>query len=228
VEHETKTKPRPVSRRERDDAYKSNGKHRDALRDEHSIVWRDGSAVIVPIGQTSPRERSTGIASVEALAISIVDRAQVNRGFLLTAEQRGDAVAHLISAAWHEAQRFNGAGRLGGFVTTRLRWRMVDWSRLEVDADSRRGGRPFELVPLDEAATAAPPEHDDRPLWEQLGVELDSLSMPARFALVTLAEPIARGESLSSVAAACEVSRHAARDMLEQLAVELAALGVGP
>lgn len=208
----------------RENAYRSNGKHREALAADHALVMRDRRAVIIPLDEATSYERAVGIASIEALAISIVERAQRRHGFMLTAEQRGDAVAHLITCAWHEAQRFDGRGRLGGFVTSRLRWRMVDWLKAEIGHPSN-----IEIVPLQHAPEAAVElTVESRPLWQVLGVDLDALSMPARFALVSLAEPLSRGESLSSVAAACEVSRHAARDMMAQLADELRALGVEP
>jgi hypothetical protein len=223
----TKTKPRPSA-----DGYSSNGKHRDALGSDHALIWRDGRAQLVPLADATARERKTGCASIEALAISIVERAQVSRGFTLSPEQRGDAVSHLLAAAWHESQRYDGTtGHLCGFVSSRLRWRMRDWIRLEIDADSRRGGRSFQLVSYETvtpADAAVELTVETRPLWQVLGVDLDALSMPARFALVSLAEPLSRGESLSEVAAACEVSRHAARDMMAALADELRALGVAP
>jgi hypothetical protein len=60
--------------------------------------------------------------------------------------RREDAVAFLIEHSWIEACRFNGKGRLGGFVTGRLLWRLMDWYRIEY----KHGGEVSIDAPTDD------------------------------------------------------------------------------
>jgi hypothetical protein len=100
---------------------------------DHALVWREGRAQLVGIADATPAERSTGIASVEALAAGVVAAFVRRRHAYMPDDRMADAVAYLIEQAWFESQRFNGTGRLGGFVTARLRWRLVDWYRDEFE-----------------------------------------------------------------------------------------------
>jgi hypothetical protein len=100
---------------------------------DHALVWREGRAQLVGIADATPAERSTGIASVEALAAGVVAAFVRRRRAYMPDDRMADAVAYLIEQAWFESQRFNGTGRLGGFVTARLRWRLVDWYRDEFE-----------------------------------------------------------------------------------------------
>jgi hypothetical protein len=103
------------------------------LGGDHSLVWRDGLVQLVPIAEATTAERATGIASIEALAASIVSRFVRSKRAHMSDDRMADAIGYLIEHAWIEGNRFDGRGRLAGFVTARLRWRLVDWYRDEFE-----------------------------------------------------------------------------------------------
>lgn len=102
--------------------------------DDHSIVWRDGRPQLVVFSEATENELATGLASVEAQVVSTLDDFLQARNLYLNEVRRQECIAHMIAACWMEAKKFNGKGRIGGFVVSRLRWRMFDWMRTELRA----------------------------------------------------------------------------------------------
>jgi hypothetical protein len=205
--------------------YRTNGGRRDALGHDHALVIRDGAPAILPLSEATPFELESGIASIEAVCLRVVDRYCASSGVYMTDDRRHDAVAHLLSSAWHEAGRFNGNGRLASFIVSRLRWRIIDWARLNIGTPA--GVETVSLEALHESVESPGPAADADP-FDELGVEPEHLSDEAAFALSEIAYPISQGETITSVCERTSWSRHAVKAALEQLRVELVALGVGP
>jgi DNA-directed RNA polymerase specialized sigma24 family protein len=53
----------------------------------------------------------------------------VNGQLTLSSADREDLTAYLIGRAWELSQRFDGRGRLAGFLTQRLHFACTDWTR---------------------------------------------------------------------------------------------------
>lgn len=75
----------------------------------------------------------------------------------LTLSQYDDALVFLIGAGWELAQRFNGRGRLAGFVQSFLFMGIVDWRR-QTFGSSRYG-------PVPVFTSTATPEADRAEAW---------------------------------------------------------------
>ena len=113
---------------------------------DRALIWRQDAPLLVDLEDATPVELETGIASVEALALHVLNRFQTQRRAYIDPVRREDAVAFLIEHSWIEACRFNGKGRLGGFVTGRLLWRLMDWYRIEY----KHGGEVSIDAPTDD------------------------------------------------------------------------------
>jgi len=221
---------------------------------DYALVWRGGESLLVPLASATREELASGIASIEALACYVLDSFLRSKQARLTPDRRQDAIAHLIEQAWIEARRFNGKGRLGGFVTARLRWRLLDWYRVEFerrddvevlsmnvdDADVRRAElreerRRHEGMVWTTGDTAAIDRsieaRDDALRVESNGhhsasINRDALSVAALYALDYVAQPLADGHSMAHVCRVTKMSRAFVAGLLDDLRCELRAQGV--
>jgi hypothetical protein len=217
----TESVPRPTR-----DPYESNGGRRDALGVDHALIWRGGEAAVVPLVEASALELESGVASVEAVAISIVDRYCRRSGVYLSEYQREDAVAHLIAAAWFEARRYDplrvpaGPGRrFSNYVVGRIRWRFIDWLRLTL---GRESGMLVSMETIGAEIVAPEKVGDDADPFEVLGVVKTDLSLRSQWTLLELAWPLSRGERLGDVCSRHLLARRTARGYLDSLREELA------
>lgn len=124
------------------------------LGGDYALIWRDGARV-VPYSEATESEISSGIASIEKLACYIVDSHSRAKRWSLSYESRQLAITHLIGLAWIEAKKaedegFDPAlGRIGGRVSTRLKWRISDYFRDTYKAPRTADGELVELISLD-------------------------------------------------------------------------------
>ena len=65
--------------------------------------------------------------------------------FQLSPYDLEECVGDLISEAWDAARKFDGRGRLAGWVTTNMHWRITDWKRNRYGS-TRYGRAPIELT----------------------------------------------------------------------------------
>jgi len=192
-------------------------------------VWRSGAVALVPLAEATALELETGIASVEALAVHVLDSFLRSKRAHLQKHRRDDAIAFLIANTWLEGRRFNGRGRLAGFVTARLRWRLLDWYRGRPGACEFDD--PAEVVSLDAEPDEGDAMHARIAQIEQeeareadlglLGIDVDGLGESARWALENVAVRLAAGFTMREVVEATGVSRGAIESAMNELRAEL-------
>jgi hypothetical protein len=186
----------------------------------HALIWRDGAPLILPAAEATDAELASGIISIGALSVEILDRYLRKNKVDLTDEQREDAISFLVSSCWSEAVHCarNGfdpeRGRIGAAVILRVRWRLYDWLR----ADDRERQRRLELTLAEDGPD--PVQVDD--------TELDaiSLSTEARWALTEVAARLAAGWSERDVQRMLGVPRARVSAAMDALRAELVASGV--
>jgi hypothetical protein len=141
------------------------------------------------------------IADLEALCRSVLNDhllAGVKKGGRisgptspLTLSQYDDALAFLVGTGWELAQRFNGRGRLAGYVQSFLFLRIVDWRR--ATGGSTRYGTPLQFVEYD------PRQHDGVHWDPDLNggrIDVEAMSAEGREALA-MVTPLFGDEPLS-------------------------------
>jgi DNA-directed RNA polymerase specialized sigma24 family protein len=152
------------------------------------------------------------IADVEKLARSVLsahERGGVKRnggldrpGMTLTESDREDLLAYLVSTAWQLSQRFDGRGRLAGYVVQTLHRRVVDWVRVRFGSTRYPSSKIVAtLVPLTSSveqrlAPFLDPEFDDG----DCGLDLEA-APEAREALELL-QPLIDDETVTIAQAA--------------------------
>src|SRR6266545_5364115 len=107
----------------------------------------------------------------------------------LTLSQYDDALVYLIETGWELAQRFNGRGRLAGYVQSFLFMRIVDWRR-HTFGSSRYGPAP-QFVVYDPAVHASGAHWDAE--YDDDALDLDAAPAGTREALA-LIRPLIDGE----------------------------------
>ena len=224
---------------------------------DYALIWR-GEPRIVPFDEASSAELATGIASIEAFAVSTLDRfLKANRAHL-SADRRQDAIAYLLGSMWVEAKRaertgFDPArGRIGGYVASRLRWRLMDWYRAEfgkpssvtlvsldvddsdvahADSNATYFDSPMTREALRHVSAAKAARDEVLALGEEpsdvLGIDPESLTPPARWALAEVALRVAAGWTIADVCREVGRSRRAVAEAMNALRSELAAQGLG-
>jgi hypothetical protein len=124
----------------------------------------------------------------------------------LTPSQYDDCLVFLLGTGWELAQKFNGRGRLAGYVQSFLFMRVVDWRR-RTFGNSRYGPAP-QFVEYD------PRQHDtvhwDRKLNGGREIDVEALTPEARAALELIrplygAEPVTQQELAARLG--CPVGR---------------------
>jgi hypothetical protein len=93
------------------------------------LIIRGGHVLVMPACFATPAEISTGVLDVEGLCKHVANEYLERRRAYLTDDQHAELLGYLMLAAWTEAGRFNGTGRLLGFLESRLKWRCTDWYR---------------------------------------------------------------------------------------------------
>jgi DNA-directed RNA polymerase specialized sigma24 family protein len=110
----------------------------------------------------------------------------------LTHSQYDDALGFLIGTGWELAQRFNGRGRLAGYVQSFLFMRIIDWRRRT--SGNARYGPPPQFVEYN------PWQHDsvhwDPDLNGGREIEVEAMSAEAQKALELL-RPLSEDETLT-------------------------------
>jgi len=199
------------------------------LTGDHALVWRAGAVALIPLAEATTLELETGIASVEALAVHVLDSFLRSKRAHLQKHRRDDAIAFLIANTWLEGRRFNGRGRLAGFVTARLRWRLLDWYRGRPGACEYDD--PAEVVSIDAEPLEGDSMHERLAQIERdeareadlglLGIDVDGLGVSARWALEHVAVRIAAGFTMREIVEATGVSRGVIDAAMNELRAEL-------